>query len=152
MTITFAEVRESGAPATTARDRFKRVETAEGTTRGSGRISVTTKVEDINPGTWRVTATPVAHTPAGSNGAREAGPRLEPAQVTASTRSGPPVHGPGVRPFAASVARAVLVQGVLAARAQLATGTADFASLAGSVVGSFTAKAHCMTQHRRHDA
>src|SRR5262249_33167860 len=138
--ITFAGVRDGGEPGKDARDRFERVETVEGITPGSGRISVTAKVEDINPGTWHVTATPVALGPAGASGAPDPGPRLDPTVVTASPRLAPLVRGPGVRPFAwpllvaAGVALAVLVQGLLAARAGLDTGAAVSASLAGSVV------------------
>ncbi|MEU1598524.1 prolipoprotein diacylglyceryl transferase family protein [Streptomyces sp. NPDC005708] len=156
MAITFAGLREGGEPAKDARDRFERVETVEGITPGSGRISVTAKVEDINPGTWHVTATPVALAPAGHSGTPEPGPRLEPTVVTTSTRLAPLVRGPGVRPFAwpllvaAGVALAVVVQGLLAARAGLDTGTAIVASLAGSVVGYFSAKAYYMVQHRQH--
>ncbi|MGW1803191.1 prolipoprotein diacylglyceryl transferase family protein [Streptomyces sp. NPDC001984] len=131
------------------------METAEGITPGSGRISVTAKVEDINPGTWHLTATPVTLVPAGHSGTPEPGPRLEPAVVMASTRFAPLVRGPGVRPFAwpllvvAGVALAVLVQALLAARAGLDTRAAVSASLAGSVVGYFTAKAYYMVQHRQ---
>ncbi|WP_331753123.1 prolipoprotein diacylglyceryl transferase (plasmid) [Streptomyces sp. NBC_00637] len=156
MAIRFAGVRDGGGPGKDARDRFERVETVEGITPRSGRISVTAKVTDINPGTWHVTATPVTLAPAGRSGAPRPGPRLEPAKVTASTRLAPLVRGPGVRPLAwpalvaAGVALAVVVQGLLAARAGLDAGTAVFASLAGSVVGYFTAKAYYMVQHRRH--
>lgn len=154
--ITFAGLREGGEPGEDARDRFERVETVEGITPGSGRISVTAQVEDINPGTWHVTATPVTLAPAGHSGTPEPGPRLEPTVVTTSTRLAPLVRGPGVRPFAwpllvaVGVALAVVVQGLLAARAGLDTGTAVVASLAGSVVGYFSAKAYYMVQHRQH--
>ncbi|QIZ00769.1 prolipoprotein diacylglyceryl transferase [Streptomyces sp. S1D4-11] len=156
MAITFVGVRDGGEPGKDARNRFEHVETVEAITPGSGRISVTAKVEDINPGAWHVTATPVVLVPAGHSGTPEPGPRLEPTVVMASTRLAPLVRGPGVRPFAwpllvaAGVALAVLVQGLLAARAGLDTGAAVFGSLAGSVVGYFTAKTYYMVQHRQH--
>ncbi|GAA3830271.1 prolipoprotein diacylglyceryl transferase family protein [Streptomyces chiangmaiensis] len=153
--ITFTGIRDGGAPATDARDRFERVEIVEGILPGSGRISVTVKVEGINPGTWQVTATPVILAPAGRSGAPGPGPRLQPALQTVPTRLAPLVRGPGVRPFAwpllvaAGVALALLVQGLLAARAGLDTGAVLSASLAGSVVGYVTAKAYYMVQHRQ---
>ncbi|MEU0721785.1 prolipoprotein diacylglyceryl transferase family protein [Streptomyces lavendulocolor] len=143
-----------------AGDRFERVERVDGLTADSGRVAVTARVQDINPGTWRVTATPVvqADAQAAAAAARTAtkpGP-LPQSVLTARTRLAPLVHGPGVRPWiwptlvGLGTAVAITVQAALLARAHLDVAAAIVISLVASVVGFLGAKFWFLALHRRH--
>lgn len=107
-------------------DRFSRVERVTEIPPGSGRVTVTTRVAEINGGQWRVIAGPVRGRERRSAGSSSAagGPRPMTAQTSVCrTRLAPLVHSPGTHPFLWTVLvltgalAAVALQGLLTARA-----------------------------------
>jgi phosphatidylglycerol:prolipoprotein diacylglycerol transferase len=140
-------------------DHFDQVERVDAITPGQGRVAITTRPSGINPGEWRVTATPVryfdARHTATSAAAAKIGPRPPRRDLTAHTRLVPLVHGPGVRLamwpalVGLGVVVAVVLQAVLLARAHVDATAAVAISLGASIVGYLSAKTWYLVQHRK---
>lgn len=136
-------------------DQFVQEERVEGVTSAGGPLALTARVQGINAGTWRVTATArllAAGAPASTAGAAHPG---LPRQVsTVSTRFAQLAHGPAVRlavwPSLVGVAVlvAVVIQGLLHARAHHPTLAAVAAALGASVIGYVSAKLYYLAVHR----
>lgn len=157
VSIRFVGTRMNADGRNRSGDRFERVERVEGIVPGSGPVTVTARVTDVRPGTWRVTATPVRHADAkrtASGGAPTA--RLMPRELTAHTRPAPLAYGPGVRValWPALVGLGVLIgmvlQAVLLARSHVNVPAAETISLASSLVGYVASKAWYLALHRQH--
>lgn len=128
---------------------------------GSGRIAVTTRVYDLAPGEWRVTAAPVEPTRRRNRGraaraAKERPTGLPRGSVSVTTAYAPVVRvrAPGAR-FGAwpalvglGVAIGVTVQLLLAARAGLSPRGVLAVSLAGNLAGLIGAKLYYLALHR----
>lgn len=158
VTIRFTGFRSGVAGKPGARDRFEQVEHVEGITEDSGRIAVTTRVQGINAGSWRVTASPVEQGGTQTRAARAGSkPGRLPRQVeTVRTRLAPLVQGPGVRVTAwpalvgLGAVVAIALQALLVARAGLDVGVALVISLIACVLGAVGAKVWYLVLHRMH--
>ncbi len=140
------------------RDSFSVVESIDHVLPGSGPIAITTRVHDIGPGTWQVTAAP-------STSARRAA--LKPRSLSAERRhlpkgsaSGTTIYAPiagvsapgayrGVWPVLVSLGAAIALgtQTALATRARLPVGSILAVSLIACVVGLIGAKAYYTAGH-----
>lgn len=156
-----------------ARDRFVQDETIEAVIPGSGPISITARVRDINPGEWSVTAQVLE--PQGRGGRRR-GQEMAPAAVAGSlpatagrwrrwasaTEPGTPVSTclmpfarvPGILPgiwgvlVGLGIVVAMVIQVLVISRDHLAVGPAWIVSLAAIVAGVVGAKAWFAILHR----
>ena len=155
-TIAFTGVRV-GAGDGDPRDRFERMSTVEDIPPHSGRVTVTARVQDINAGTWRITARPVR--PAGKSGALRASAaeaRAPHRVLTVSTRFAPLAYGPSVRlaSWPALVGTgavvAVAMQGVLLARMHANWVAATIISVVACLIGYLGAKLWYLALHRAH--
>lgn len=142
--------RRVGASGQDPRDRFDRTEQVEGLPPGSGRVSITTKVVDVNAGQWQVAAAPVS----GVDGATDGQPRPV-RRVTTRTRLAPLLHGPGVRQAAwpalvlLGVLVALVTQALLLQRSTGAWAAALTVSVAAVAVGYLAAKLWYLVLHRQ---
>lgn len=154
LTVRFVGRLVGSAGAGEPKDRFEQIETVSGITPGMGRIAVTTKVVDIHPGTWQVTATASLVSDGTFAKVRPRSGLSIPVQVTTvKTRLASLVRGPGVRPYywpalvGIGVLVALVVLALLANRAGLNVGTAVVAGITGTLVGYVVAKAWYMVEH-----
>jgi phosphatidylglycerol:prolipoprotein diacylglycerol transferase len=126
---------------------------------GSGRIALTTRVLDLAPGEWRVTATPVSGTPRKNSGVLEPPtrhPTLPHGSATGTTTYAPVarVRAPGVRlgawPAFVGVGAvvALITQAVLAGHHKLPTLTLLVISFVASLLGIVGAKLYFLAGHR----
>lgn len=140
------------------RDAFDVLTTLERVLPGSGPVAVTTRLTDIAPGQWQVTATPVQDKrPRGAISAAGAPqPRLPRASSTGATGWGPALNvvAPGVRLgawpalVATGTVLALSVQALLAAHLQLPALRLLTVSLIACLVGVAGAKAYYLASHR----
>lgn len=152
--VRFTGVREGTDGSSDPADRFERVEVVDDLHPGSGRVTITTRVTSLPAGQWTVTAEPATRR---SDAApderwrRAAG--LKPATITTRTRLAPRVHGPGVIQFAwfllvvLGAAGAVTLQALLLARGGGEWRTGLRASAVALVVGYLAAKIYYMVEH-----
>lgn len=143
--VRFTGVRMGVSRARAPRDRFERVERVEAIPPRSGPIAVTTHVEGVNPGRWRVTTAPV----------RQPGrPRRE--TITTHSRFRGLAQGPQVRLWAwptligIGAVVAIALQALLAADAGLDVLDTTVLSLVACVIGILGGKAWYLAQHRAH--
>lgn len=145
--IRFAGTRNDVKGNPGPRDRFERTERVAAIPGAGGRVAITTRVEGINAGEWRVTATPIE---------QPAAVRLPRRTATASTSFAKLTYGPGVRlmSWPALVGLGVLIalalQVWLLARAHIAVLPGLGVSLAACVLGYVGAKAYYLALHRKH--
>lgn len=142
--IGFAGTRLHGADQ--PGDRFERIERIGGLDPRTGRVTVTTRVQHLNHGSWRIIAGPVEVQPPGPL------PRV--ATVT-STQFAPLAQGPGVRLFAwpalvgLGAVVAVIVQALLVARAGLPVFPVVALSALGCLLGYPAGKVWYLVVNRR---
>ncbi len=140
------------------KDVFEATETVERVVPGSGRLAITTRVVDVAPGEWQVTATPVHNRHAGARPPRPASgqqPRLPVGSASGVTGYAPviQVRAPGAHLGAwpalvgLGVAVGLVLQALLATHAQLSSTHVLRVSLAASLVGLFGAKAYYLAGH-----
>ena len=125
---------------------------------GSGRIAMTTRVLDLAPGEWRVTATPVSGPPRqnSSTGPHTQQPALPRGSATGTTTFAPVarVRAPGVRlgawPAFVGVGSvvALITQALLAGHHKLPTLTLLVISFVASPLGILGAKLYYLAGHR----
>lgn len=139
------------------RDSFETVRTIQRVLPGSGRISVTTRVPDVAPGTWEVTATPVVPKPAGGSPPRPRPTASMPRGSSEGTTAFLPVvnvRAPGVRIGAwpalvgLGFLAAMVLQWVLAAQRDLPAGRMLLVSVVGALIGLVGAKVYYVATHR----
>ena len=150
--------RRSGAVGNDPDDRFEQVEHVEGLPRGSGRVTVTTKVVGVRAGVWHVTAAGALHVPPTAADPRATPKRsrgLPVQETTSRTGLNPLLHGPGVLPFAwpvlvlLGVLLAVLTQALLLARSGATWRQALDISPVSALVGYLVAKTWYLVVHRQ---
>jgi phosphatidylglycerol---prolipoprotein diacylglyceryl transferase len=126
---------------------------------GSGRIALTTRVLDLAPGEWRVTATPVSSPPRQNSGLSEPHTHqlaLPRSSATGTTTYAPiaRVRAPGVRlgawPAFVGIGTvvALLTQALLAGHHNLPTLTLLVISFVASLLGIAGAKIYYLAGHR----
>ncbi|GAA3857034.1 prolipoprotein diacylglyceryl transferase family protein [Amycolatopsis tucumanensis] len=154
--VRFTGTRTGVAGTPQQRDRFEVVEHVERVVPGGGRIALTSRVQGINPGTWRVTATPVSGRGAGTASAPASViARLPRRVITTTTRFGVLAHGPSVRliswPLLVGLGAvvAIVVQAILAARVGVAVGDVLALSALGCALGFVGAKVWYLVLHRK---
>jgi phosphatidylglycerol---prolipoprotein diacylglyceryl transferase len=121
---------------------------------GSGRIAVTTRVQDVAAGNWEVCATRLKAEPAAT------GPRTGAALMPTSSASGATGYAPWVRTVAPGVrigawpllvalgtVVALVLQAILAARAGLPAGSVLLWSIIACLAGLVGAKLYYIVQH-----
>jgi len=126
---------------------------------GSGRIAFTTRIPDLQPGTWDVTATVVAPSPEGSgtNWMAVNDPQLPSGKASGTTAFGPVINvlAPGVRLgvwpalVGTGTVLALVIQSLLAARLELPLQRLLPLSLVACVLGLLGAKAYYLATHPR---
>lgn len=144
--IRFTGVRQGidGDPG--PRDQFQRVERLDNLPGGSP-VSVTTRVQNVSKGEWRVLAQFVEH-PA-------SGPRFPDRMIETSTQFGQLAQGPGVRLWAwpllvgLGAVLAVVLQAVLAADAGLDVAQVLGLSVVGCLLGFGGGKMWYLALHRK---
>ncbi len=153
--FTGTRVGVKGKPA--GRDRFERIERVTGIAGGSGRVAVTTRVNGINAGEWRVTAAPVEQgTGTAGRGVASSTGRLPRRVLTTRTRLFHLAHGPSVRLVAwpalvgLGFVVALVLQALLLARAGVDALPVFLVSLLASVLGYPGGKAYYLILHRKH--
>ena len=140
------------------RDSFNVVESIDHVLPGSGPIAITTRVHDIEPGTWQVTSAP-------SSDARRATPKsrslsAERPHLPKASTSGTTIYAPiagvsapgayrGVWPSLVGLGAAIALatQAALVAHAHLPVRSMLMVSLIACMVGLIGAKAYYMTGH-----
>ena len=159
VTIRFAgrRIGVKGKPGT--RDSFSKVESVDRVVPGSGPIAVTTRIRDIAPGEWHVTASPVNETRARGATPRSIStgrPRLPSGSSSGTTGYAPimQILAPGARLGAwpalvsVGVAVALTTQALVAAHARLPETRVLAVSLAASLVGLISARLYYWAGHR----
>lgn len=139
------------------RDSFNASETVETVLPGSGRLAITTRVFDIAPGEWHVTANPVNGRRPGTVSSSTPPPILPKAAASGTTVYAPVVNvrAPGARLGAwpalvgLGVAVALITQALLANRAGVSVTRVLLVSLIASLVGLVGAKLYYFVEHRR---
>ncbi|MHB1986680.1 MAG: prolipoprotein diacylglyceryl transferase family protein [Acidimicrobiales bacterium] len=133
------------------RDRFS-VEESLDVPPGAGPLSVTTRIRDINPGTWETTAVLVG---AQAPRARPPRPKVAPASASGTTAYAPiiQVRAPGARfgawPALVGIGAVVglVVQGLLARHLHLSVARVEVVSLVAAAIGLLAAKAYYAIGH-----
>lgn len=148
-----------GEPRPDGVTTFTRVATVERVVPGSGRVSVTTRIPGLSPGTWDVTATPVQPAPKGAAAqwVPSRDPKLPRGTASGSTAFAPVirVRAPGVRLWAwpalvgTGAVLAIAVQSLLAARLGLPVPRLLLLTVAASLLGLLGAKAYYLVTHPR---
>ena len=134
-----------------ARDRFERTERVEGLAAGVGRVAITTRVQGVNAGEWRVTARPVTQP-----GAAAQATSLPRRVIATRTVLGQLAQGPAVRltawPLLVGLGAvvAVALQAWLAARAGINVAAVLALSLVGCLLGFVGGKVWYLVLHRKH--
>jgi phosphatidylglycerol:prolipoprotein diacylglycerol transferase len=138
---------------------FTALATVDDVLPGSGRTAVTTRIPDLPPGTWDVTATPVAPAPKGSGADWMSvnDPQLPSGTASGTTAYGPILNvlAPGVRLWAwpalvgTGTVLALVIQSLLAARLELPPQGLLPLSLVACILGLLGAKAYYVATHRR---
>lgn len=151
MTIRFDGRRANVEGKPSAQDGFSVVETIHRILPGSGRVTLSKRIEGITPGEWNVTAVPISDTAAGTTA------RAMPARATASGATGfvaiVRVRALGVRVgawptlVAVGAVVALTVQALLAYRVSLPLGTVLLVSLLASLVGLLGGKLYYLAEH-----
>ena len=158
VTIAFSGRRIGVRGKPRSKDVFEVTETVEHIVPGSGRLAITTRVVDVAPGEWQVTAMPTNDRRAGARSSRrEPGrqPRLPVGSASGATGYVPVIQvcAPGVHVGAwpalvgLGVAVGLVLQALLASHAQLPFTSVLAVSLAASLVGLFGAKAYYLVGH-----
>ena len=139
------------------RDRLNRDETIESVVPGSGPIAVTTRVRDITPGEWRITATPIhsSHESREIRAASRHRPSQPPASSSGTTAYAPAiqVRAPGAHlgawPALVGLGAIVglIVQSLVAGRVGLPVPRVLIVSLVACVAGLGGAKLSYLTGH-----
>jgi len=148
-----------GQPTPGQSQAFTALATVDDVVPGSGRIAVTTRIPDLPPGTWDVTATPFAPAPEGSGAdwISVNDPQLPSGTASGTTAFGPVVNllAPGVRLWAwpalvgTGTVLVLVIQSQLAARLGLPLQRLLPLSLVACVLGLFGAKAYYFATHPR---
>jgi len=128
-------------------DRFERIERLNGLGPLTGKVSISTRVQGVAAGQWRVVAGPV------DNPADHPLPRKA---IMTETQFAILAQGPGVRLLAWPIlvglgaVVAVLTQAILLAQTGLPVASVAAVSLLGCVLGLFGGKAWYLAVNRRH--
>lgn len=149
-----------GEPPPGGAATFSRISTVDRVVPGSGRVSLTTRIPDLPPGTWDVTATPVRRARSGAAAGQWVAvkdPRLPAGTATGTTGFAPVirVRAPGVRlgawptMVAAGAVLGIALQGVLATRVGLPVSRVLWLTVLASVLGLLGAKAYHLATHPR---
>lgn len=156
VSIRFTGRRVSGDEPAGPRDTFETVRTLKRVLPGSGRIALTTRVRDVPPGTWDVTATPVL--PKAADGSRAQPPPIPmPRGSATGTSTFLPVanvRAPGVRIGAwpalvgLGFVAALILQWVLGVQRDLPVGRILLVSLLAGLLGLVGAKVYYLQTHR----
>lgn len=142
-------------------DTFDTVRTLPRVLPGSGRIALTTRVRDVPPGTWQVTATPVLPKAAKGAPGQVAPPVPMPSGSATGTTAFLPVvnvRAPGVRIGAwpalvgLGFVAALILQWVLGVQRDLPVGRMLLVSLLAGAVGLVGAKVYYLLTHREEKA
>lgn len=160
VTIRFTGRRRTADGKPGQEETFSVLETVDPVLPGSGRIAITARVHGIAPGTWDVSAAPIEHAYRRARSRRsDSGRRLLPstASASATTGWGPviDVRAPGARLGVWSalvglgVVIAIVLQAVLAARAEMDVAWIVPLSLVASLAGLAGAKLYFLALHRR---
>lgn len=160
VSVRFTGRRISGDGPATGTQTFETVHTVERVVPGSGRVSTTTRVRGVAPGTWEITATPVVLRNADGSSSPAPRGRLSQGSATGTTAFLPVVNvrAPGVRigAWPALVGTgflvALLVQWLLGAQRGLPTGRLLLVGVLASLVGLAGAKAYYLLTHRAEKA
>ena len=149
--IRFTGTRVGAKARPDAGDRFEQTERIEGLTAGMGRVALTTRVQNVNAGEWKVLASPVEQPhSARANGA------LPRRVVATRTRFSRLAQGPSVRLTAwpalvgLGAVVAVALQVLLAAQAGMKVGAVLGLSIVGCLLGFVGGKAWYLALHRKH--
>lgn len=153
VTIRFTGRRVSGNGKRGPRDHFTRDEMLD-VIAGSGPIAVTTRVRDINPGTWQATAT-LLLTQSGESRSRSPRPKLSTMSASGATAYAPviQVRAPGAHLGAwptlvgAGAVVALAMQGLLAHHLHLPVVRVLAVSLVAALVGLVGAKSYYAIGH-----
>ena len=159
VTVHFAGRRSGTKRKPGPSDSFTATESVEHVLPGSGRIAITTRILDIAPGEWQVTANAVADTQPKAGTGGSAAPRkvkLPRATASVTTAYAPVIRirAPGARlgawPALVSVGAAVALglQALLANRAHLNGLHVTLVSLLASLIGLVGAKFYYLVEHR----
>lgn len=139
------------------RDRFDVVEHVEPVIPGSGRIALTSRIQGINPGAWRVTAAPVAQRgPGAAPRAASTTAHLPRRVITTGTRFAQLAYGPAVRllswPLLLGIGAmvALVSQALLSARVGINPWAILAVSAIGCVLGFAGGKVWYLVLHRKH--
>jgi phosphatidylglycerol:prolipoprotein diacylglycerol transferase len=150
LAVRFIGIRKGVRGPLDRRDRFQRTERVEGLVPDGGRVSLTTRVSNLNAGRWRVLAEPID--PAGAAIRSE----IFPCRVTeTSTQFGLLAQGPQVRLWVwpAVVGLGALVafalQWLLADRVGIAAPAVFGLSVVGSLLGFVGGKLWYLGLHRK---
>lgn len=138
------------------RDSFEKVERIESVLAGTGPVAVTSRVSDVAPGEWHVTATAEA-VPSAPAAGRAAPVRLANGSTSGSTAYAPVVRisAPGARLGAwpalvgVGVVCALVVQYLLGRHTGLPVLRVLGLSLLSSLIGAAGAKVYYLVEHRR---
>ncbi|WP_249068579.1 prolipoprotein diacylglyceryl transferase [Modestobacter muralis] len=158
VSVRFTGRRVSGDERPGPRDSFAAEKTIQRVLPGSGRIAVTTRVPDINPGTWEVTATPVAPRAADGSPTQAVAPVPMPRGSSTGTTAFLPVvkvRAPGVRIGAwpalvgLGFVAALVLQWILGVQRDLPVGRVLLVSLLAGLVGLVGAKVYYLQTHRQ---
>jgi len=159
VTIRFTGTRLDVNGQPEAGDRFEQTEQVDGIIPASGQVAITTRVQGVNPGEWRITATPIRQFDSAATATRPAhtaASRLYQQTLTEKTRLAHLVHGPGVRLFfwpalvCLGVVVAIIVQAMLIGRAHLDVAAIVAISGIACVLGYLGAKVWYLVLHRQH--
>ena len=132
-------------PATPA-DQFERVERLTALPAGGGAVSLTTRVANVNPGVWRVVATPESASPEH---------RFARRVIETQSRFSPLAQGPGVRLWAwptlvgIGAVAALVLQAVLAHRGGINALPVVLLSFIGALLGFAGGKLWYLVLHRK---
>ncbi|MBF6558210.1 MAG: prolipoprotein diacylglyceryl transferase [Acidimicrobiales bacterium] len=158
VSIHFAGRRMGAKGKLSSRDKFSTLERIEQVVPGSGPIAVTTRVVDVAPGEWHVTASPASEVRTRRSQDRAAAqnqPRLPNASSNGTTGFAPviQIRAPGARlgAWPALVGLGALVglasQALLASHTHLSVARVLVVSLIASLVGLVGAKLYFHTGH-----
>lgn len=149
VSIRFTGTRVDGKGKSAAGDHFEQIERVDGLVAGMGRVAITTRIQGVNPGQWKVLAHPVDQ-PRGKGG------ELPRRVIATHTLFSHLAHGPAVRlaswPALVGLGAvlAIVLQALLAGRAGMNVWLVPALSLAGCALGFGGGKAWYLALHRKH--